>query len=110
MRWPQLVKPWACKTAVTVRLTGEAGEDGAPVEIAAIETVCSFNEKQKRVLDEKRQMVTLEGTLLFAGDLAPDVPELAGTVETGGRRWTIYRASRARNPDGSVNFTQLEVM
>lgn len=110
MKWPDLVKPWACKVPVTVRLIGEIGEDSAPTEHDPIETMCSFSEKQKQVLDAQRRMVTLEGTLLFPGDLAPDVAELAGTVEINGRRWTIYRGSRARNPDGSVNFTQLEVM
>ena len=110
MKWPELVQPWACKTPVTVRLTGGIGEDGAPVELAPIETLCSFSEQQKQVLDAQRRMVTLEGTLLFPGNLAPDAAELAGTVEIGGRRWDIYRASRGRNPDGSVNFTQLELM
>lgn len=110
MKWPDLVKPWACRVPVTVRLAGGIGEDGAPVELPPIETLCSFSEKQKQVLDAQRRMVTLEGALLFPGDLAPDVPELAGTVELEGRRWSIYRGSRARNPDGSVNFTRLEVM
>lgn len=110
MKWPELVKPWVCRVPVKVRLTGEIGEDSAPVELPPIETQCSFSEKQKQVLDAQRRMVTLEGMLLFPGDIAPDVAELAGTVEIGGRRWTIYRGSRARNPDGTVNFTQLEVM
>lgn len=110
MKWPELVQPWACKTPVIVRLTGGIGEDGAPVERPPIETLCSFSEKQKQVLDAQRRMVTLEGTLLFSGDLAPDMAALTGAVEIGGRRWDIYRASRGRNPDGTVNFTQLELM
>lgn len=110
MRWPELVQPWACKTPVTVRLTGGIGEDGAPMERPPIETLCSFSEKQKQVLDAQRRLVTLEGTLLLPGDLAADMAELTGTVEIDGHRWDIYRASRGRNPDGSVNFTQLELM
>lgn len=110
MKWPELVQPWACKTPVTVRLTGGIGEDGEPIERPPIKTMCSFNEKQKQAVDAQRRLVTLEGTLLFSGDLAPDMAELTGTVEISGRRWDIYRGSRGRNPDGSVNFTQLELM
>lgn len=109
-KWPGLVKPWACKTPVVVRLTEGAGEDGAPVELAPIEALCSFSEKQRQVLDAQRRMVTLEGALLFPGDLAPGAAELAGTAELGGRRWDIYRGERGRNPDGTVNYTKLEVM
>lgn len=110
MKWPSLVAPWVCKTPVTVVLEGEIGEDGAPVEHKPIQTLCSFSEQQRQILTADRQLVTLNGTLLFPGDFAPDCPKLAGTVEVYGNRWNIYKASRCRNPDGSVNFTKLEVM
>ncbi len=110
MKWPSLVAPWACKTQVTVYLESEIGEDGAPVEREPIQTLCSFSEQQRQILTADRQLVTLNGTLLFPGDLAPDCPKLAGTVEVCGNRWNIHKASRCRNPDGSVNFTKLEVM
>lgn len=110
MKYPNLVSRWACKTPVVVRLVGEIGEDGAPVEHEPIQTLCSYSEQQRQVLDAQRQLVTLNGCLLFCGDLAPDCPELSGTVEVYDKRWNIYKASRGRNPDGSVNFTKLEVM
>jgi hypothetical protein len=95
---------------ITVCLTDGVGEDGAPVELPPIETMCSFDEKQRQILDAQRRMVTLEGTVLFPGDLAPDVAVLAGTVSLLGRRWDIHRGARARNPDGTVNYTKLELM
>lgn len=110
MKWPELVKPWACKVPVTVRLTGGAGEDGAPVERQPLETLCSFDERQRQVLDAERRMITLEGTALFPGDLAPEEADLTGIVEIAGRRRVIYRGARARNPDGTVNYTKLELM
>lgn len=110
MKWPSLVKPWACRVPAMVRLTGGVGEDGAPIERPAVEALCSFDERQRQVLDAQRRMITLEGTALFPGDLAPDATELAGSVEIGGRRWEIYRGARARNPDGTVNYTRLELM
>lgn len=110
MKWPNLVQPWACQVLATVHLTGDLGEDGAEKELASIHTRCSFDEKQRQILDARRQLVHLEGTLLFPGDIAPDVVELKGSVEILGHSWKIYRGSRARNPDGTVNYTRLEVM
>lgn len=110
MKWPSLVKPWACRVPAVVRLHGGAGEDGAPIEREAVEALCSFDERQRQVLDAERRLMQLEGTALFPGDLAPDVAELTGSVEIGGRRWEIYRGARARNPDGTVNYTKLELM
>ena len=49
---------------------------------------------------------------MLDGDIAPGMENIAGYVEINGGKITrtIYRASRARNPDGTVNFTQLELM
>lgn len=110
MKWPSLVAPWACKTPVAVYPESEIGEDGAPIAREPIQALCSFSEQQRQILTADRQLVTLNGTLLFPGDLAPHCPKLAGTVEVYGNRWTIHKASRGRNPDGSVNYTKLEVM
>lgn len=110
MKWPSLVKPWACKVPVAVRLEGPLGEDGAPVAGQEIVTKCSYSEKQRQVLDAQRRMVQLQGTVFFSGDLAPGVAALTGTVEVQGGSWNIFRAERARNPDGTVNYTKLELM
>ncbi len=110
MKWPQLVQPWACQVPATVHLTGAMGEDGTETELACIHTKCSFDERQRQVLDAQRQLVRLEGKLLFPGDIFPDASELKGSVELLGRSRKIYRGGRARNPDGSVNYTRIEVM
>ena len=110
MKWPSLVQPWAAQTPVTVHLIGPMDEDGTAKELACIAARCSCNQKQHKVMTPDRQLIQLEGTLLFPGDLAPDVPVLMGTVEYMGRDLRIYRGSRACNPDGTVNYTQLEVM
>lgn len=110
MKWPALVQPWACRVPVTVHLTGAMGEDGTETELACIVTQCSFDEKQHQILDARRQLIRLQGTLLFPGDIAPETAELKGTVELLGRTWKIYQGSRGRNPDGSVNYTRIEVM
>ena len=42
--------------------------------------------------------------------MAPDLVHLTGWVEIMGARLIIHTADRARNPDGSVNYTRLELM
>lgn len=109
MRWPRLVPPAVCCTPCTVVLTGEEGEDGAPQVLAELSLACNWQDKPRQELDAERRLITLSGTALFDGDIAPDIDILAGTLTLYGRSWTIYRGSKCRNPDGSVNFTRLEV-
>lgn len=53
----------------------------------------------------------LQATALFRGDIAPELEVLVGTVTTkNGGSWVIHSSSRARNPDGTVNYTCLELM
>lgn len=112
MKWPQLVPDTACNTPITVNLTDGTDEDGAPKTAATWSGNCNYSEKQKQVLDAEHRLITLEATALFNGDIFPGREKLEGevTVNGGDLTWTIYRASRARNPDGTVNFTQLVLM
>lgn len=53
----------------------------------------------------------ITGTAMFPGDIAPDWPTLSGgTVTVFGETRRIERGMKARNPDGTVNFSQLEVV
>jgi hypothetical protein len=47
---------------------------------------------------------------LFDGDIAPELDVLTGAVEICGGCRIIYRGSKCRNPDGTVNYTKLELM
>lgn len=109
MKWPRLVPSAACCTPCTVVLTGEEGENGAPQVLAELYLACNWQDKPRQELDAERRLITLSGVALFDGDIAPDIDVLAGTLTLYGRSWTIYRGSKCRNPDGSVNFTRLEV-
>lgn len=108
--WPQLVPPRVCKTPCTVILTDGIGENGAPKEVARLELKCNWQDKPKQVLNAERQVIQLNGTVMFTGDIAPQVNVLAGTVEIYGNAWTIYHGAKCRNPDGTVNYTRLELM
>ena len=88
MKWPELVPDSVCTIPVKIQF-----------------------EKSKQVLDQERRLVQLQATALFNGDIAPGLDISGEAVINGGtviRR--IYSSSRARNPDGTVNFTKLELM
>lgn len=110
MKWPNLVKPWACKVPITINLTDGIDEDGAPKVAATVETRCSCNGKGGWSVDENRQIVRYTCTVLIPGDIAPQLEHLTGEADLLGKTLTIHAADRACNPDGSVNFTRLELM
>ena len=110
MRWPELVPLAVCRVPVTVTLTDGDGEDGAPNVVRTLQLHCNYNGKGGWTVDDQRQMVRYTAAALFPGDMAPDLVHLTGWVEIMGARLIIHTADRARNPDGSVNYTRLELM
>lgn len=112
MKWPQLVPESVCHTPVEVRIADGIDEDGLPKVVAVWSGKCNYSEKQRQILDTERRLITLESTALFPGDIFPGREKLEGEalIDGGSITRIIYRGSRARNPDGTVNFTQLELM
>lgn len=112
MKWPELVPDAVCRTPITIQLEAEGvNEDGSPKTGDTIKTKCNFQQKSKWIMDEERRLIQLQATALFNGDIAPELETLAGTVTLeGGASWIIHTASRARNPDGTVNYTCLELI
>ena len=65
----------------------------------------------KTVLTAEKKLVQLSGVALFPGDIAPDLPNLSGgTIEVNGEKRRIFQGRKARNPDGTVNYSELDVM
>lgn len=109
MKYPKLVPPRICTMPIKIHLTDGIDKGGAPKVVQTFETKCNYSEKSKQILDAERRLIQLEATVLIDGDIAPNA-KIEGYVEIGTVSRTIYRSSRARNPDGTVNFTQLELM
>ena len=109
-RWPRLVPPGVCKVPIVVTLTDGIDEDGAPAVVRTISTHCNYNGGGGWTVDEQRQAVRCTAAALFDGDIVSDLPRLTGWVDVFGVRMTIHAASRARNPDGTVNYTRLELL
>lgn len=111
MRWPELVPDAVCKTPVKVIMTEGVNEDGSPRETTLFEGMCNYSEKARSVLDAEHRLVELGATVLINGDAAPGDESITGyVVINSGKPRRIYRSSRARNPDGTVNYTSLELI
>lgn len=112
MRYPSLVKKRDCRTNVHVELTPEGlDEYGTPLQPVMIDATCNYQDTAKTVLTAEKKLVQLAGVALFPGDIAPDMPTLSGgTLKVNGQKRTIFQGRKARNPDGSVNYSELEVM
>lgn len=110
MKWPALVPPAVCRVPVTVTLTDGIDEDGAPMAVRKMSVLCSYNGKGGWSMDAQRQAVRYAATALFCGDIAPDLVHLTGWADVCGARLAILAADRARNPDGTVNYTRLELI
>lgn len=48
---------------------------------------------------------------MFPGDICPELPVISGgKVTIFGVKRGIFQANKARNPDGTVNFTELRLI
>ncbi len=112
MVFPKLVREKECKTDIHVVLYEEGvTEDGAPIIALDKDLKCNYQDKAKRVLTAEKVLVQLTAKAYFVGDIAPNLSVISGgQVTVFGETRQIYQGTKARNPDGSVNFTELEIM
>lgn len=112
MVYPSLVRKEDCKTDIKVVLYGEGTtEEGEPVIVLESNLKCNYQDKAKRVLTAEKVLIQLTAKAYFFGDIAPDLPVISGgQVTVFGEIRKIYQGTKARNPDGSVNYTELEIM
>lgn len=130
MKFPSLVKKQFCKTPVEVTIYGEGvTEDGAPVvafecgECYPTDTLypsnilcggnalCNVQSKAKTVYTKEQKIVQVSAVLLFSGDIAPQCATISsGLVILDGVKRNIVQGIKHRNPDGTVNYTELDVI
>ena len=105
MRYPCLVRKRDCKTAVKVHLEPEGiGVYGEPLPALELDLTCNYQ-------DSAKTLVQLSGVALFPGDIAPSFETLSGgTIEVGGVTRRIFQGRKNRNPDGTVNYSELDVI
>ena len=110
-KWPQLILPQFCTTALQVHIESEeTGEDGAPVSVIDWSGTCNYQDNAKKVYTSEKVLVEVTGTCLVPGDIVPELAVISGgTAQIFGVNRDIAIGTKTRNPDGSVNYTQLEL-
>lgn len=112
MKYPCLVLRSVCKTPVTVRIFSEGiSEDGEPETALEASLLCNYQDKAKTVITADKTIVQLSAQAFFIGDIAPGLSVISnGEVEINGEVRRIFRGEKARDPDGSVNYTRLDLI
>ena len=109
MKFPSLVRN--CKTDIHVVLyKEEITENGEQIIAIDKNLKCNYQDKARRVFDEQKVLIQLTGKAYFNGDIAPELSVItSGYVEVFGEKRQIYQGTKARNLDGTVNYTELEL-
>lgn len=109
MSYPSLVR--ICKTPITVTLySEEITEDGSPQTGALFTGLCNWQSGGRSYDTKEKHDVRLSGRAYFPGDIAPSLAEISsGEAEIFGLTRRILGGEKARNPDGTVNYTRLDL-
>lgn len=112
MKYPSLVPDRVCTTPCHVKVEGDRLTGlGQPILEFEADLKCNLQEGARTVLTDTKKEVLISGVALFNGDAMPSVSHISGgevTINNLSRR--IYKGFKARNPDGSVNYTRLELI
>lgn len=111
MRYPCLVPKQSCRTEIEVVMDREGlTVYGEPLECVKWSGNCNYQDKGKTILTAEKKLIQLSGCALIPGDIAPEVPVITGgIIKVFGIERKIYQCTKARNPDGTVNYTRLDV-
>lgn len=111
MKYPCVVPKSVCKTPIHIEIEQEGiSVYGEPLETLSVDTVCNYQDKAKTILTKEKKEVVITGCALMPGDIAPDLPTISsGTATIFGEQRRIAVGTKARNPDGTVNYTRLDL-
>ena len=109
MKYPRLVQKRFCKTPIDVTVYGEGvTEDGAPETVLEGSFMCNWQGGAEVIMTAEQKRVAISGRALFPGDICPDLPVISsGKVNVFGVERSFVYGRKSRNPDGTVNFTEL---
>ncbi len=110
MRYPSLVPDSVCTTPIQLVVEREElDEDGAPVSVLSYSGHCNWQDSGRVELTGEQKYVRITGRAYFNGDICPGISNLTGGYGViFGERREIAEGTKARNPDGSVNYTEVK--
>ena len=110
MKYPCLVPKAVCTTPIVVEIQQEGSNRGEPLELIKVETMCNYQDSAKTVWTADKKQIQLTGKAYIPGEICPQVPVISGGyITVNGAKRKLYRGTKARNPDSTVNHTVLEV-
>lgn len=109
MKYPCLIPKRLCKTEIACEFDREGvNEYGEPLEPVHYSGTCNYQDKAKRIFTAEKKLIQITGTALFPGDICPELPVISGgTAVVFGQPRNIQEARKNRNPDGTVNYTEV---
>ncbi len=112
MRYPCLIKKNLCKIDITCMFEQEGlNEYGEPLDVIEYSGKCNYQDKARTVLTAEKKIVQITGTALFPGDICPELPVISGgSAVIFGTKRRIEQGIKARNPDGTVNYTEVQLV
>ena len=110
MGFPKLVR--GAKTPVHVVITSaEPNEFGERPVLLDKSLLCNYQDSATVKYTTDKQSPSVTGKLFIDGDILPDCDVISsGYVTIFGEKREIKKGIKARNLDGSVNYTQIEVV
>lgn len=109
MKYPCLVPKRLCSIDIVLKFNREGlNEYGEPLEAVEFVGKCNYQDKAKTVLTAEKKLIQIAGTALFSGDICPALAVISsGEAEIFGVSRRIIEGRKARNPDGTVNYTEV---
>ena len=109
MRYPCLVPARLCRTEIKLEIEPEGiGQYGQPLDPVVYSGKCNYQDSAKSVLTAEKKLVQITGKALFPGDICPELPAISGgRAELFGMSRRILEGRKNRNPDGTVNYTEV---
>ena len=109
MRYPNLVPDTVCRTPIRLVIEQEGlSEEGEPLTALEADLKCNWQDGAATILTAEQKYVRITGRAYFNGDICPDLPVISsGYGIILGTRRQICDGIKARNPDGTVNYTEV---
>ena len=111
MRYPHLVPSRLCKTDIKVTIYDEGlTEEGAPIKHPLKSLKCNYQDGGKKIFTAEQKLIDVSATCLFEGDPFSDVANIVnGVAEVNGIERSIIYGQKHRNPDGTINYTEIRL-
>ena len=110
MYFPCLILKQFCTTEIDVILESEElNEDGAPLVQIEWKGKCNYQEKTSRIYKSDKSYITVNATCLIPCEVEPKFNGGSGHVIVHGEKREIASFAKVRNPDGSVNYTEIKL-